>query len=67
MVLGNLDMEGNENFIDVPKGHWAYNYTRILHGNKISAGTGNGEFAGDAVVKREQYMQLLYNEMIKKA
>ncbi|WP_341518437.1 S-layer homology domain-containing protein [Bacillus paramobilis] len=63
----NLDMKGNENFVDVPKGHWAYDYTRILYGNKISAGTGNGEFAGDAVVKREQYMQFLYNEMIKKA
>ncbi|WP_240522857.1 S-layer homology domain-containing protein [Bacillus cereus] len=63
----NLDMKGNENFVDVPKGHWAYDYTRILHGNKISSGIGNGEFAGDAVVKREQYMQFLYNEMIKKA
>ncbi len=63
----NLDMKGNENFVDVPKGHWAYDYTRILYGNKVSAGTGNGEFAGDAVVKREQYMQFLYNEMIKKA
>ncbi|SME19527.1 S-layer protein sap precursor [Bacillus mobilis] len=63
----NLDMKGNENFVDVPKGHWAYDYTRILYGNKISAGTGNGEFAGDAVVKREQYMQFLYNETIKKA
>ncbi|PEP71845.1 hypothetical protein COM04_27545 [Bacillus wiedmannii] len=59
-------MKDNKNFVDLPKGHWAYDYTRILRGDKISAGIGNGEFAGDAVVKRGQYMQSLYNEMIKR-
>ncbi|MDA1547403.1 S-layer homology domain-containing protein [Bacillus cereus group sp. TH253LC] len=63
----NLETQSNENYVDVPKDHWAYDYTRILYGNKISIGVGNGKFAGDAVVKREQYVQFLYNQMIRKA
>ncbi|MBE7114378.1 hypothetical protein FTV55_08815 [Bacillus paranthracis] len=62
-----LEAKGVENFADVPKGHWAYDYTRILLGNNISNGMGNNEFAGDTVVKREQYAQFLYNEIVRKA
>ncbi|QOW27210.1 S-layer homology domain-containing protein [Bacillus cereus] len=63
----NLETQSNENYVDVPKEHWPYDYTRILYGNKISIGVGKGKFAGDAVVKREQYVQFLYNQMIRKA
>lgn len=62
-----LEAKGMENFADVPKGHWAYDYTRILLGNNISNGMGNNEFAGNTVVKREQYAQFLYNEIVRKA
>ncbi|MEK7017553.1 NEAT domain-containing leucine-rich repeat protein [Bacillus sp. FSL R9-9410] len=54
-----------ENFTDVPTGHWAKGYVKVLVDNNISKGDGNGNFLGDDFVTREQYAQFLYKAIKK--
>ncbi|MEC2745336.1 S-layer homology domain-containing protein [Bacillus cereus] len=47
-------------FIDVPKGHWAYNQIMYMVGNKIMTGYGNGYFGAQDNMTREQLAAFLY-------
>lgn len=48
-------------FSDVPPGHWAYPYVTALAAKGIISGVGNGAFAPDQPVTREQFVRLLAN------
>ena len=60
-----LNSKGQENFKDVPKGHWAYESVNTLRSNRISQGDESGNFNGNMLVKREQYAQFFYNAIAK--
>lgn len=47
-------------FHDVPPDHWAALYIYDLAGRGIIAGKGNGQFAPDEQVTREQFVQMLF-------
>ncbi|EEL70156.1 S-layer homology domain-containing protein [Bacillus mycoides] len=60
-----LNSKGQENFKDVPKGHWAYESVNAVRSNRISQGDESGNFNGNMLVKREQYAQFFYNAIAK--
>ncbi|MGW5955888.1 S-layer homology domain-containing protein [Bacillus mycoides] len=47
-------------FIDVPKGHWAYDQIMYMAGNKIMTGYGNEYFGAQDNMTREQLAAFLY-------
>lgn len=47
------------------KGHWANEYAKILSGNKITSGTGDGNFNPNGIVTREQFSMFLYRTIMK--
>ncbi|GAB6559513.1 S-layer homology domain-containing protein [Bacillus mobilis] len=61
----HLELKGQGNFKDVPKGHWAYESVNAVRGNRIAQGDESGNFIGNTIVKREQYAQFLYNAIAK--
>ncbi|MCM3201812.1 S-layer homology domain-containing protein [Bacillus cereus] len=60
----NLKPQGNFEFKDM-KGHWANEYVKILAGNKITNGTGDGNFNPNGIVTREQFSMFLYRTIMK--
>ncbi|MDA2323988.1 S-layer homology domain-containing protein [Bacillus albus] len=59
----NLKPQGNFEFTDM-KGHWANEYVKILAGNKITNGTGDGNFNPNGIVTREQFSVFLYRTIM---
>ncbi|MFB6732549.1 S-layer homology domain-containing protein, partial [Bacillus mobilis] len=59
----NLKPQGNFEFTDM-KGHWANEYVKILAGNKITNGTGDGNFNPNGIVTREQFSMFLYRTIM---
>ncbi len=60
----NLKPQGNFEFTDM-KGHWANEYVKILAGNDITSGTGDGNFNPNGIVTREQFSMFLYRTIMK--
>ncbi|WP_255290150.1 S-layer homology domain-containing protein [Bacillus cereus] len=58
-----LKPQGNFDFTDM-KGHWANEYVKILAGNKITHGTGDGNFNPNGLVTREQFSVFLYRTIM---
>lgn len=52
-------------FDDVEKNYWATDSISAVQSNGISIGMGNNTFEPKTLVKREQYVQFLYNTMKK--
>ncbi|MBE7121647.1 S-layer homology domain-containing protein [Bacillus cereus] len=59
----DLKPQGNFEFMDM-KGHWANEYVKILAGNKITTGTGDGNFNPNGLVTREQFSMFLYRAIM---
>lgn len=59
----NLKPQGNFEFTDM-KGQWANEYVKILAGNKITNGTGDGNFNPNGIVTREQFSMFLYRTIM---
>ncbi|PFJ24653.1 hypothetical protein COI92_23610 [Bacillus anthracis] len=59
----DLKPQGNFEFVDM-KGHWANEYVKILAGNKITSGTGDGNFNPNGIVTREQFSMFLYKTIM---
>ncbi|PEQ47338.1 S-layer homology domain-containing protein [Bacillus thuringiensis] len=51
-------------FLDM-KGHWASDYVKVLHSNRITNGTDIGKFSPDRQTTREQFSILMYNSIHK--
>ncbi|MCU5110695.1 S-layer homology domain-containing protein [Bacillus wiedmannii] len=60
----DLKPQGNVEFTDM-KGHWANEYVKILAGNNITSGTGDGNFNPNGIVTREQFSMFLYRAIMK--
>ncbi|PFZ89001.1 S-layer homology domain-containing protein [Bacillus wiedmannii] len=60
----DLKSQGNVEFTDM-KGHWANEYVKILAGNQITSGTGDGNFNPNGIVTREQFSMFLYRTIMK--
>ncbi|WP_088031881.1 S-layer homology domain-containing protein [Bacillus thuringiensis] len=60
----DLKPQGNIEFADM-KGHWANEYIKILAGNNITNGTGDGNFNPNGLVTREQFSMFLYRTIMK--
>ncbi|MBK5432152.1 S-layer homology domain-containing protein [Bacillus mycoides] len=60
----DLKPQGNVEFTDM-KGHWANEYVKILAGNQITSGTGDGNFNPNGFVTREQFSMFLYRTIMK--
>ena len=58
-----LQVQGLAGFKDVPKGYWAENAINAVGSNGISVGDGNGNFAPNMKVTREQYAQFLFRAL----
>lgn len=58
-----LKVQGPAGFKDVPKGHWAENAINAVGSNGISIGDGEGNFAPNMEVTREQYAQFLFRAL----
>ncbi|PFU22008.1 M60 family metallopeptidase [Bacillus cereus] len=56
-----LDVKAPHNFNDVPANSWATDAISAVQSNAIAIGIGEGKFAPDMKVTREQYAQFLYN------
>ncbi|PAW38063.1 hypothetical protein CKQ70_29045 [Bacillus toyonensis] len=59
----DLKPQGNFDFTDM-KGHWANEYVKTLAGNKITNGTGDGNFNPNGLVTREQFSVFLYRTIM---
>ncbi|MBE7106373.1 S-layer protein [Bacillus cereus] len=59
----DLKPQGNYEFTDM-KGHWANEYVKILAGNQITSGTGDGNFNPNGFVTREQFSMFLYRTIM---
>lgn len=59
----DLKPQGNVEFTDM-KGHWANEYVKILAGNNITSGTGDGNFIPNGIVTREQFSMFLYRAIM---
>lgn len=59
----DLKPQGNVEFTDM-KGHWANEYVKILAGNNITSGTGDGNFNPNGIVTREQFSMFLYRAIM---
>lgn len=59
----DLKPQGNFEFTDM-KDHWANEYVNILAGNKITSGTGDGNFNPNGIVTREQFSMFLYRAIM---
>ncbi|PFL65083.1 S-layer protein, partial [Bacillus cereus] len=60
----DLKSQGNVEFTDM-KGNWANEYVKILAGNQITSGTGDGNFNPNGIVTREQFSMFLYRTIMK--
>ncbi|EJR92896.1 S-layer homology domain-containing protein [Bacillus mycoides] len=60
----DLKPQGNVEFTDM-EGHWANEYVKILAGNQIASGTGDGNFNPNGYVTREQFSMFLYRTIMK--
>ncbi len=60
----DLKPQGNVEFTDM-KDHWANEYVKILAGNNITSGTGDGNFNPNGIVTREQFSMFLYRTIMK--
>lgn len=64
-ILYNLEgqpgFSGFSDFDDVPFVHWGWNAIGWAHKNGVVSGKGNGKFAPDDPVSREEFAQMLYN------
>ena len=52
-----------ENFIDVPKEHWAFEYIMFCYNNSITKGTGTDTFSPDTKIDAHQFVTLLLRLM----
>ncbi|WP_307838450.1 MULTISPECIES: S-layer homology domain-containing protein [unclassified Bacillus (in: firmicutes)] len=59
----DLKPQGNVEFTDM-KSHWANEYVKILAGNQIASGTGDGNFNPNGFVTREQFSMFLYRTIM---
>ncbi|MEC5240792.1 M60 family metallopeptidase [Bacillus mycoides] len=59
-----LNVKAPHNFNDVPANSWAKDAISAVQSNHIAAGIGEGKFAPDMKVTREQYAQFLYNAIL---
>ncbi|MDZ4406749.1 M60 family metallopeptidase [Bacillus cereus] len=59
-----LDVKAPHNFNDVPENSWAKDAISAVQSNHVAAGVGEGKFAPDMEVTREQYAQFLYNAIL---
>ncbi|WP_413565378.1 S-layer homology domain-containing protein [Bacillus sp. 3P20] len=66
VLVKTFDLKPQENveFTDM-KGHWANEYVKILAGNNITSGTGDGNFNPNGIVTREQFSMFLYRTIMK--
>ncbi|MGE7936488.1 M60 family metallopeptidase [Bacillus paramycoides] len=64
MKAFKLDVKAPHNFNDVPTNSWAKDAISAVQSNHIAAGVGEGKFAPDMKVTREQYAQFLYNAIL---
>ncbi len=60
----DLKPQGNVEFTDM-KDRWANEYVKILAGNNITSGTGDGNFNPNGIVTREQFSMFLYRTIMK--
>ncbi len=60
----DLKPQVNVEFADM-KVHWANEYVKILAGNNITSGTGNGNFNPNDIVTRGQFSMFLYKTFMK--
>ncbi|MEB9975690.1 S-layer homology domain-containing protein [Bacillus cereus] len=60
-----LEVKGIPGFKDVPKSFWAYNAINAVGSNGIAQGVGEGNFAPNMKVTREQYAQFLYKAILQ--
>lgn len=65
VLVKTFDLKPQENveFTDM-KGHWANEYVKILAGNNITSGTGDGNFIPNGIVTREQFSMFLYRAIM---
>ena len=59
-----LDVKAPHNFNDVPANSWAKSAISAVQSNHIASGVGEGKFAPNMKVTREQYAQFLYNAIL---
>jgi hypothetical protein len=59
-----LNVKAPHNFNDVSANSWAKDAISAVQSNHIAAGIGEGKFAPDMKVTREQYAQFLYNAIL---
>ena len=52
-------VNGNSEFNDVPKNHWAYKYVKTMADNQIMEGYGDGTFRGDKNITRFELALIL--------
>ena len=51
--------KNGKTFVDVSKTHWAYEAITMMSKASIMVGTGDGKFAPDAVITREQFATMI--------
>lgn len=56
-----LDVKAPHNSDDVPANSWVKDAISAVQSNHSAVGVGEGKFAPDMKVTREQYAQFLYN------
>ncbi|PEB52160.1 S-layer protein [Bacillus pseudomycoides] len=59
-----LDVKAPHNFNDVPDNSWAKDAISAVQSNNIASGVGEGKFAPNMKVTREQYAQFLHNTLL---
>ncbi|AWC27835.1 S-layer homology domain-containing protein [Bacillus cytotoxicus] len=59
----DLEVKAPHSFNDVPANSWAKDAISAVQSNQIAAGIGQGKFAPEMKVTREQYAQFLYNAL----
>ena len=60
---GNVSMQQNINFPDVPENHWAYTYVKTLADKGYLNGYPDGEFKGDRAMTRYEYAAIIYRAL----
>ena len=51
------------NFSDVAEGNWFYSYVKWAYENDVVNGMGNGTYAPNKTLTRQELMQMMYNEL----
>lgn len=66
VLVKTFDLKSQENYeFNDMKGHWANEYVKILAGNQITTGTGDGNFNPNGIVTRAQFSMFLYRTIMK--